>query len=544
MPGLGQMCGGEKRKGMLFLTAHVINVSILLIIVFSPLILKGLDTFGHAYGMKINEQLSQSFVDLGIGSPSSVILGLLLLAFATFAARDAFDHGTRKRREAIYHDYVLAMPEAASGSYIFHISLLLTCLVLAFFFLIPPAPHTQVTDIEFLENEQNTKEKVLTKDLAVHSSKAAGKRDPNRPLEQASAKPSSSQQTSAKTNKSADTKTKEPSQAKEPARVDQPKKAAEPEKTTEQQKTVEAKKPVAPVEKTTNFTPRPTLPALAQNPLNALPKPALPAPAAAAPRPTLPAISPTSASVPSPMQTLNLPRPAVSSFSTAVPMPVSPTKIAMGTGQPAMPRLPGKGVAADSPGGPAPIAVTTDQKGGTTGGADSPLPVPVKGGRSGGPSGANQGESAPGPRGVKPGPKFDQAGGPPGAMATPHLVSGPGTGSNNNPKDGPREGNSPEVGGEANWPPYMADLQRRIKRCWFPPHSETKRVKVLFTVTTDGELRNLRLITSSGLQIVDRAALKAVEDAAPFRHLPEHAPSSVDIEFTFDYNVFTGGSMH
>jgi TonB family protein len=90
----------------------------------------------------------------------------------------------------------------------------------------------------------------------------------------------------------------------------------------------------------------------------------------------------------------------------------------------------------------------------------------------------------------------------------------------------------------------MADLQKHIKRCWYPPHGrDTKRVKVIFTVSTNGELTKLQLLQSSGLLIVDKAALKAVEDAAPFRHLPPHAPGSVDIEFTFDYNVFAAGGM-
>ena len=46
------------------------------------------------------------------------------------------------------------------------------------------------------------------------------------------------------------------------------------------------------------------------------------------------------------------------------------------------------------------------------------------------------------------------------------------------------------------------------------------------------------------MTIDDRAALKAVEDSAPFRPLPEHAPPSVDIEFTFDYNVFGEAGLH
>jgi TonB family protein len=88
----------------------------------------------------------------------------------------------------------------------------------------------------------------------------------------------------------------------------------------------------------------------------------------------------------------------------------------------------------------------------------------------------------------------------------------------------------------------MADLQRRIKRQWFPPKgNESKRVKVVFKVHRDGQMSNLRMLVSSGLTIADQAALKAVENAAPFRNLPDGAPDDVDIEFTFDYNVFNGG---
>jgi len=87
----------------------------------------------------------------------------------------------------------------------------------------------------------------------------------------------------------------------------------------------------------------------------------------------------------------------------------------------------------------------------------------------------------------------------------------------------------------------MADLQRRIKKHWFPPKgNESKRVVVVFKVHSGGELSQLRLDHSSGVAIADQAALKAVEDAAPFRPLPAGAPDAVDIQFTFDYNVFTG----
>jgi TonB family protein len=93
---------------------------------------------------------------------------------------------------------------------------------------------------------------------------------------------------------------------------------------------------------------------------------------------------------------------------------------------------------------------------------------------------------------------------------------------------------------EIDYGPYMANLQRTIKRNWFPPKdTETKQVVVLFKIDKAGQLSKLRLSRSSGVGIADQAALKAVEDAShSFKPLPEGAPADVDIEFTFDYNVF------
>jgi TonB family protein len=97
----------------------------------------------------------------------------------------------------------------------------------------------------------------------------------------------------------------------------------------------------------------------------------------------------------------------------------------------------------------------------------------------------------------------------------------------------------PDGRGEPNFTEFMTELQRKIKRAWFPPRDlASKRVKVMFKIHTDGQLSNLRISSSSGFAVADQAALNAVETAAPFRHLPEFAPENVDIEFTFDYNVF------
>ena len=49
----------------------------------------------------------------------------------------------------------------------------------------------------------------------------------------------------------------------------------------------------------------------------------------------------------------------------------------------------------------------------------------------------------------------------------------------------------------------------------------------------------ISLIKSFGMPTADQAALKAVELTAPFRPLPaDFKGQSIDIQFTFDYNVF------
>jgi TonB family protein len=89
---------------------------------------------------------------------------------------------------------------------------------------------------------------------------------------------------------------------------------------------------------------------------------------------------------------------------------------------------------------------------------------------------------------------------------------------------------------------YISDLQRRIKRAWFPPKGyESKRIGVAFTIHRGGELSNLRLDHSSGVAVADQACLKAVENAAPFRPLPPDISEAGAIEFVFDYNLYSGG---
>jgi len=93
---------------------------------------------------------------------------------------------------------------------------------------------------------------------------------------------------------------------------------------------------------------------------------------------------------------------------------------------------------------------------------------------------------------------------------------------------------------DVDFGPYMANLQRQIKRSWYPPKSnDTARAMVIFKVANNGEMSNLRISKPGPTEAFDRAALIAVRDASKsFRPLPAGSPKDVDIQFTFDYNVF------
>jgi TonB family protein len=54
-------------------------------------------------------------------------------------------------------------------------------------------------------------------------------------------------------------------------------------------------------------------------------------------------------------------------------------------------------------------------------------------------------------------------------------------------------------------------------------------------------VHKVKLISSSGVSIADDAATQAINDAAPFANLPDGVGDEIDINFTFDYNVFGRG---
>ncbi len=96
---------------------------------------------------------------------------------------------------------------------------------------------------------------------------------------------------------------------------------------------------------------------------------------------------------------------------------------------------------------------------------------------------------------------------------------------------------------DVDFGPYMANLQRTIKRNWFVTkyaNSKTERAVVFFKVNKNGNLSHLQIMEPSGSKEYDQAVLQSVKKAAPFGPLPAGADNSVGIEFTFGRTVFSG----
>ncbi len=507
-PGLGQLYNGEKRKGLLFVGVALCNFLVFLVLIFTRNILQTLLSFGAAFSMKPNVGLVNAVLQLHIGSPPSFILIGFFLAFIAFAIRDAYDNAASIHKKHIYPEYVLAMPEAISGSYLFHFAAIMFCFLLAFFFLIPPRPQPQITDIEFVQNQPPTRKKIVSERKAEHNSEAAGKHE-NKEVVAPSPAPKSPSKAAPKA-----------------APTPQPKPEPKPTPTPTPHPSPSPSPRPSP-----SPSPRPS-PSPSPHPS---PSPSPHPSPSPTPRPTLtPRATPTPFTAPTGRPSPNpSPSPAPSFSHSGSTNPTPAPKIAMG---------PSSGSSLFS--APAPVAIGTNAGGGN----NNPVPVPVGGGS---PNHGGGGGPAPAPA---PSRASTHGGGGGGGSSGPVMITpsiprsaggGGGESIQGNPDANNNPGRAPSVAAQADvdFGPYMSDLQRRIKRAWFPPKgNESKRVVVVFKVHRGGELTNLKLDKSSGVAVADAAALKAVENAAPFRPLPPGSSDDVDIQFTFDYNVFSGGS--
>lgn len=560
VPGLGQLYLGDKRKGVLFLEVALVNYVLLLIACFSHAIAESIRTIGEQYSFKPNYEMVSALEAMHMGSPTSLLLIGAMLVFWRYATCDAAQKARGKKRTQIYRDRAIEFSEATSGSYVGHVALMISCMLLAIMFVHPPKRAAQIVDIQFMEEQTVPRSYVTprtkltsTKDVESHSRRrmhdtprvahqsstapsTVHEVTPPKPVAPA-ATPSSSSATAAppapasKVASSAPAPTPLPRTASAPAPAPLPRTASAPAPT--------------PLPRTTTA---PTPLAVAHvNPMpraSQIPAPTAPSPAGkpAAAQPMMP-MAPTSS-----LHAVALTAPTLPTVSSATnSMPVAPKALSgvSTTGTSRFAPVPGGSFRATSTSGTAPTIIAMHST--TSGGAPNVVALAPHTAAGLFPAGG------PGEAGVLPIKASPNSSGTTGSMlsvapAVPRSSgSGPArTAGDSHPStavsDGaPGRDSVATKAGTPDFSAYMAELQRRIKKNWFPPKDgESRKITVQFKVALDGAMSDLRVTRSSGLGLCDQAAVSAIEHAAPFRALPKDAQDSVDIEFTFDYNVFTG----
>ena len=96
---------------------------------------------------------------------------------------------------------------------------------------------------------------------------------------------------------------------------------------------------------------------------------------------------------------------------------------------------------------------------------------------------------------------------------------------------------------EEKYVSYFSRIKQQIQRVWVYPAQGTKRklsgeVTLKFEISRDGNLLSLRLINTSGFDVLDINAIKAVKEAAPYYPFPTTiSKKKLSILATFIYSA-------
>lgn len=93
---------------------------------------------------------------------------------------------------------------------------------------------------------------------------------------------------------------------------------------------------------------------------------------------------------------------------------------------------------------------------------------------------------------------------------------------------------------------YFVKLREKIYQVWkYPDESrfnrESGNLRIVFTIRSDGQLEDVRLLSSSGYQRLDNEVLRTIKVASPFYPFPQSwEEERLKIPATFDYRLDYG----
>lgn len=530
MPGLGQLYNGQFRKGLIFQLVAFTSYILFALMIFVSSITALLVKVSSDSKLKVNEELASVFGALhesGL-SPFFLVFSLIILGFVAFSARDAFQTAVKTRKKPIYRDFYIEMSEACGSSYLAHVFAILACFVLAFFVLVPAPPRQVVTEFVFYDTpeEEAVKPPVVHNHVTSHNRIASATAEQSRSPALAKLTAQSQSKSQSQSQSQAQSQSQSQSKSQSQAQVQSQSRNPVPNLVPVHRNSL-----LIPVPQPTAIQPRNTALASALPSLTPQARSADSAPMSTKPMSLKPVPTAVAAA-----QVIPSPLPLKSMTGFAVVEPVMPRAVSgqaahFGTASGAAAPQP-ISISPTSGSGPSPVAIGTAADPSGSGSYSGPAPSPVRNTASNAGSSGISGLSGKGPVVT--------------AVVRPAAGSGARGGQDDHTASEEGKGKSPVTSArEPDFSVYMSRLQALIKKRWFPPrHPMANHVKAVFDVSRDGTMSGLRLVRSSGISIIDRAALEAINSAAPFPPLPEYSPPSVTIEFSFDYNVFSKSGVN
>lgn len=502
IPGLGQLYNGEKRKGILFLDATIVNFLLFLLIVFNEPIVGGITGMCSQFHVKANVSVLEAVRYAHLGSPASWVLFSLMALFGMYAIRDAYCYTVRRTEKAKikYPNHLIGLTETSSGVYLAHFALLIACLCGAACFSVKAPIERNSVVIEFIPEQMETDRKPPedTERQSIRDSIDSGHHDYWRDIVA-------------------------------------PEAASDP---------VEPSAASAAAPSPNNVRPQPAI-----DPIPGAPQPnlqelvALTTPTVrATPVPSHVEANKPTAGDPIPSQT----KPAMVQYvsgNTISTLPIAssntnktdashvvPEGTTSGGATPNTMQNPKNPATGGNIAAPGPVATMKHPSS-----VDNATPVAVLPG--GNPSGSAATQNSAMPT-TKPGQGSTMTGDNDNAMAPISNDRGVLGNTKPNAVDGPDSVASKGV--DPEFSAFMGQLAKIIKKHWYPPREGSSNASVIFELRKDGTMRDLRMSASSNSNVVDASALAAVRNAQPFFPvLPKGAPEAVDIEFTFEYNNMT-----
>ncbi len=153
IPGLGQLYNGEIVKGCLFLGVTFANLILIALLFSTESLLQGVIHFAAIFHAEPKLNIEQALEVVHSGRSVTMVYLALILSYAGFVARDAYDRAREKLIGKELPRFKLTMPEATSGSYLFHFSIICSLVLMVIFFCAPPKSKVQETDIVLMTPE-------------------------------------------------------------------------------------------------------------------------------------------------------------------------------------------------------------------------------------------------------------------------------------------------------------------------------------------------------------------------------------------------------